>query len=536
MGIPTKVFEAALDNIVEHGDTDIFPFPIENRIFFDSKAGAIKLLEELDKNFDASFAKTPPVNQSALCPVGYTGFRWATQIDPLWNAYFLALVISIGKEIESARIDADKNVVFSYRFDIDPKSKRLFRDDLGWRAFQAQSLHLAKKHEYVMLCDIADFYSRIYHHRLENSLKLLHNASEATNRIMKLLQRFSNNNSYGLPIGGPAARLLSELVLNRTDKLFVQNGLQFCRFADDYHVFAASREEAYQNLVFISEKLLRNEGLSLQKAKTRILSAKEFISTSGALAEKGGDEEGESEARQFLKMSLRFDPYSETAEKDYEDLKKEVRKFDIQGMLNREIGKSRVHSAVTKKLIGAVRFLDAKIKNDVAQSLVENFDVLAPVFPSIMILLRDILDELNKKTQKIVIEAVVKLIHSKSHITQVDVNLQYALRLIAQRHSDENEELLVQLYKVSGSELIKRDVILIMAKWGVNYWISDLKNNYYQLGQWERRSFIVASYMLGDEGKHWRDHAKKEFTSMEEICKNWAASKSSGQSRLREAL
>jgi hypothetical protein len=38
---------------------------------------------------------------------GYTGFRAATQIDPLWNAYLLDVVIALGPSIEAARIPTE---------------------------------------------------------------------------------------------------------------------------------------------------------------------------------------------------------------------------------------------------------------------------------------------------------------------------------------------------------------------------------------------------------------------------------------------
>jgi hypothetical protein len=78
-----------------------------------------------------------------------------------------------------------------------------------------------------------------------------------------------------LPVGGPASRLLAELVLNNVDKLLRSEGVRFCRFVDDYRIFCASKEEAYERLILISDKLF-NEGLSLQKNKTRILTMKEF--------------------------------------------------------------------------------------------------------------------------------------------------------------------------------------------------------------------------------------------------------------------
>lgn len=57
-------------------------------------------------------------------------------------------------------------------------------------------------------------------------------------------------------------------------------GINFIRFVDDYLIFAESRERAHSALIRLNELLLTNEGLSLQKAKTRILTSAEFLATS----------------------------------------------------------------------------------------------------------------------------------------------------------------------------------------------------------------------------------------------------------------
>lgn len=97
----------AIANVADHGDTDIFPYPLENRVLFDKADDIIKFLLEGDANFDAFIADLPPTTYGTLAPVGYTGFRWATQIDPLWNIFFLALVIHLGAKIEAARLPVD---------------------------------------------------------------------------------------------------------------------------------------------------------------------------------------------------------------------------------------------------------------------------------------------------------------------------------------------------------------------------------------------------------------------------------------------
>ena len=111
-----KYFTLALQNIVRHGDTDIFPFPIENHTFFDIPKGTLNLLLDYHNNFEDFLTRYPPRHVNSLTPAGYTGFRWATQLDPLWNAYFLACVLSLAEQIESARIPKNQNIIFSYPF------------------------------------------------------------------------------------------------------------------------------------------------------------------------------------------------------------------------------------------------------------------------------------------------------------------------------------------------------------------------------------------------------------------------------------
>src|ERR1041385_1461255 len=135
---------AAIDNIVAYGDTDIFPFPIEHHIFFVDHEAVLNLLTEINSSFDEFLTdRQPPVNLSALSPVGYTGFRWATQLDPVWNAYVLSLVISIGQDIEGKRIPTAKQTVFSYRFIGPTEDHSIFDKAIGWPEFQARSLELS---------------------------------------------------------------------------------------------------------------------------------------------------------------------------------------------------------------------------------------------------------------------------------------------------------------------------------------------------------------------------------------------------------
>ncbi|WP_019120453.1 RNA-directed DNA polymerase [Brevibacillus massiliensis] len=519
-----KYFEFAVDNIVKFGDTDIFPYPIENHMFHDMKSETVELLLQIFADFESFVVKNSPLNASMLAPAGYTGFRWATQIDPIWNAYLLGLVLALADKIEKARIPKERNKVFSYRIKLDENEKTIFDENFGWIQFQETSIEMARKYKYVLICDLSHFYSNIYHHRLENSLARLEVSDKRMEKnIMELLQRFSNIKSYGLPIGGQAARILAEFLLNRTDRLLSTKSIEFCRYVDDYHIFANSENELYEHLLYLSKILIENEGLSLQKSKTRIINSEEFIS-SVRYSIRGADQE--TPVRQNLfSIKLKYDPYSLTAVEDYEALKDQIAKLDIVGILSEELNKSRIHSPTMKKLIRSIKYLEYEVKNSTIKALIENLNILVPVFPNVMILINDIFSELSKELQNQICTLLQKLIKEKTFIMQVELNLAYAIRVLSHVNSDENEALLINVYSNTNSRLIKRDIILILAKWGADFWISDLKNRYHSLDLWEKRSFIMASYYLGDEGRHWRDHFKDEFSPIDKLYRDWVAKK-----------
>ena len=219
-------------------------------------------------------------------------------------------------------------------------------------------MELSEDAGYVVLTDISDFYPRIYHHRLENALTRLPAPGDIPSRLMALLTAFSKNVSYGLPIGGPASRILSELALNAPDRHLRANRISFCRYADDYALFCRSRSDAYSALVLLSQKLF-NEGLVLQKTKTRILSASEFHETCKML---DPQREATTDEEKLLNISIRFDPYSETPHEDYEKLATAVAEVNVLAILAREIAKTAIDTTIAKQAINAMRALESRAR------------------------------------------------------------------------------------------------------------------------------------------------------------------------------
>ena len=172
----------------------------------------------------------------------------------------------------------------------------------------------------------------------------------------------------------------------------------------------------------------------------------------------------------------------------------------------------------------AVRHLDAKYQDRAILSLADNLQVLYPIFPSVMILIRSCLSEFGLKTRTSVLKAVRTLIESESYIVQVPSNLCYALRVLAHDDtSEETEALLTTLYKRPLDMMTKRDIIVIMIGRNADYWISNCRKQYSVLTKWERRALVVGSYILADEGAHWRSAIRKELSPMDRFTMDWAS-------------
>ena len=512
-------FRLAVRNVASQGETDVFPRSFEGHVFHDREDRVIALLRELHDDFDAALANSPPTAEQALAPVGYTGFRWASLIEPVWNTYLLALALDVAPAIEKERREHVDSSAYSYRYSPDAETARIFTED-GWVKFRRASLESAEQYPFVIVTDIADFYPRIYHHRLKNSLSRLAPGSDIPNRVDRVLSELSDGYSFGLPVGGPAARLFAEAAITPVDRLLTTSGIHFRRFADDYHIFVAARDEAYGALTRISE-VLRPEGLSLQKSKTQIMTSIELKRRLALDANIEGEPEaggGEDQRTQFLRIALHFDPYSPTAAEDYERLKSDVARFDILGMLAAEIRKSQIHVALTRRLLRAIRFLDQESQFGAVLSLVDNLDTLAPVLPAVLITIAAAIHEFDTEQRSRIVTAVQERLASGDPLFRLHLNVAFALRVIVQHYSPQGEETIARVYKNAPS-FVRRDIILLMAQWKASHWLSEQRGQYANFPISERRAFLLASYALGDEGRHWRD--RLALSGFDQLVREW---------------
>jgi RNA-directed DNA polymerase len=131
-------------------------------------------------------------------------------------------------------------------------------------------------YEWVVDADIKAFFDTVDHEVLLAAV----NEEIADGSVLRLIEMFLKTGimadgveltpEEGTPQGGPLSPLLANIYLHPLDATLEAGGLRFVRYADDFVVFARTRQEAEEALTLIRE-LLGTLKLSLNEEKTRIV-------------------------------------------------------------------------------------------------------------------------------------------------------------------------------------------------------------------------------------------------------------------------
>lgn len=136
---------------------------------------------------------------------------------------------------------------------------------------------------WVIESDIASFYPSVDHNTLIEILKKYGWLSDKL--ILNILQdgllswsQFNHqyNVSQGIPIGYETSDILSTLFLLDIDEALLERKYKFLRYVDDIYIFAHSRSEALECLIFF-DLLLQQHALIRGSAKTQLRQCNEIL-------------------------------------------------------------------------------------------------------------------------------------------------------------------------------------------------------------------------------------------------------------------
>lgn len=269
-----RIIRLAIDNVIKEGitDVDLFspPFELKYLKIDEVKKRITDLVEKQIQDFDFKSLKMKKIGSVLIPKKEFFDFRKCALIDPIDEIKYLSIVLVMARDIEIGRINKSKNKIFSYRY--LPKNGYLFDSKYSFTKFRNYISEKSKKRstKVVVECDISSFYDRLNLHRLESNLRAIPNIDHRyIDLLNELLLFWANRDSYGLPIGSNGSRILAESALIEVDNYLISQKIDFCRFVDDYRIFAKDAITAHHWLSLLVKKL-SDEGLFLNTIKTKI--------------------------------------------------------------------------------------------------------------------------------------------------------------------------------------------------------------------------------------------------------------------------
>lgn len=518
MARPTfEHFKRAALEVAKHGDNDTLPFDMDVKFCGDKAQelasvalGFYKELEalELDKCRERMNA-LKVYTERLIAPSGPAGFRVVTKIHPFWNVFLNGLAIAIAEDLEPQRFGG----AHSYRFLVGG-GEQLFDPARSWRAFKETTVeHAAAAGEAAVIVqtDISSFYEHISHHHIENLIAGLTGNEHIAKQVNALLSKVFAGRSFGLPVGGQAARILAELVLHEVDRKLGWEGIHWHRYVDDYVLVAADNSSAYRALGALAHALM-DYGLSLNKSKTVILSSKHYQDY--VRAQLGGDDE---EAAKLRSIDLRFDPYSDNPDDEYESLKETVDTLEVRQLLNRELEKALPDSFLVTQISRTMPLHEPTAALEIAWTLLsqENMHSFRASFSTIMRGIANLRREERFASIHVGIDRLLDEVPKHSaHLLQLDTNLLHYLRTLRFRRTTSRETFIAQLFDRTKLETVRRACIACWRMWADQTAFNHLRNRWPELRSESQRAYWFASFAFGGEGEKARTLVRREALQM----------------------
>lgn len=521
-----RLSPTTLDWAIKHatgfGDTDIFPKPFEYEAIQHDWATVKDFLAGVNV-LDVLEWTTRP-HRTLLSPKARYGFRPATQLDPLDFLVFAGLVYELGSDLEAKRIPVPEQTVYSYRFAPD-NNGRIFDGAVGYRQFQSRSESLSsdKTFSHVVIADIADFYPRIYVHRLENALNNATKKGNHVKALRNLLSGWNGTESYGIPVGNAPSRLLAEITISDVDDLLKAYGVTFARFNDDYRLFATNKNQAYRTLTILADHLYTNHGLSLQPQKTKIVEIGDFRRIYLPTPE---DRELDASREKFHELIVELGLDSNYEEIDPDDLNEaqqaEIDRMNLGALFRGEVAKGEEAD------LGAMRFLLRRLAqlgdDEVLEDIFKNLEVLHALFPDVIRYLQS-LRAVSPENRKDIGRRILELLQN-SIVAEMLYHRMWALTLFTESGDWDNEDKFLNLLGTLSDQFSRRKLILTLGRSGRTGWFQSRWRSLFDEPHWSRRALILgASCMPSDARKHWYDSIAPRLDVLEKAVVKWARHK-----------
>lgn len=505
----------AIKHIVKENDNDLFPKPYEIKIIQECEEEIVSAISEIDLgNYKWK------TSRRFIIPKDSTSFRNATQLDLFDSIVLSSIIYQYGNKIEEKRISEGKRIVFSYRFKpLDDGT--LYSNKGAWEDFYYACKDLAKDYEYIVCCDISDFYNQINLHTIENQLIDCKFPNQIKKAIKELIISITQRSSKGIPIGPHSTHLLAEMSLIPFDDNLQLQNITFKRYVDDIVVFCNSEKEAKIILNKIAEILDKEQRLVLQKQKTKIIPSAHFI--------------------EICKKNLLEEPINKIEEEiigiinEYSggDAYRKVQLSNLDSKHLEKLNQNSIEELFDSYLripdpnYERIRWLYRRLSQIGIDSAIdysiENFNELIPALNDVCLYISSCTNNYSSSWNSLG-EEIIDLFEDE--IIESNEFYKIALMNLFVYNKDLNniDKLIGLFVKVSGN--IKRKILLASINYNSSGWLRTLKEQFNSFDDWTKRAYLIASSKLPKEEREY--FYKGVITSFnennhfEKIIINWS--------------
>lgn len=494
----------ALKATLHDGYSSFFPAPPELSIVKDNWPTLKNHLADLDLDTYEPYSQI-----WTFAPKSRLNVRRVGLLHPCDQIIYTALVLALKKPISAARLNATQ--VFSYRTEGTSLDK-LYASAPSWKEFREAAREKASGGavSFVGVTDIADFYPRIYQHRLVNALEAASTPKERgyIRALEKMLSHFSEGRSYGIPVGPPASRLLGEAVLIDVDSTLTSFGINFIRYVDDVVIFASTAKEAEYGLRILGETLFTNHGLTLQTAKTKVLTAPDFVEHQLTL-----HNEKEVNRRKLLDVfgeGYEIVPYENLSEEQ----KREIDAFNLSEMLTDALGEGE--NVDYREVSFVLGRLSALKKPELIPIVLDNLDRLYPVADAVAAFFREF-SSLGESTRTTIADAVLAPILNAQEAKPSEYYSVWMLSIF--QHAMWNHAShLIRIFRETSSDTVRRFAALALAVAGTRTEAVAMRSHLANASPLSRTAILLATAKLGRDERNHLKRSLKLTDPLEKFC------------------
>lgn len=199
--LTTTELDNALAAIQHHGYSAMLPAPPEWDTVVTNWPAIRDSIRQIDLD---TYVPYKPL--TVFSPKNRANVRVLHMLHPQDLLIYTALTLIAKNDIEKNRLPTKSKNVFSYRASLSSDGE-IYSIKGAYDAYQKRLGDLANRplFKYVAIADIADFYARIYQHRLENVIESVATTQRVRDvarvLVKKLIGNLMGKDSYGIPVG-----------------------------------------------------------------------------------------------------------------------------------------------------------------------------------------------------------------------------------------------------------------------------------------------------------------------------------------------